>query len=57
MKFKFNIQPIIIEADSEQEAWKEWEKGDNIIEVRDMESLEDSNCSVLTNLHNMEEID
>ena len=40
MKFKFNIQPIIIEADSEQEAWNEWEKGDNIIEVRDMEEID-----------------
>ena len=40
MKYKFNSQPIIIEADSEQEAWDEWEKGDNIIEVRDMEEIE-----------------
>jgi hypothetical protein len=40
MKFKFNIPPIYIEADSEQEAWNEWEKGDNIIEVRDVEEIE-----------------
>jgi hypothetical protein len=39
MKYKFNIQPPIIEADSEQEAWDEWEKGDNVIEVRDVEEI------------------
>jgi hypothetical protein len=25
MKFKFNIQPIIIEANSEKEAWDFWD--------------------------------
>jgi hypothetical protein len=57
MKFKFNIQPIYIEADSEQEAWDKFEQYEGMWECNDMESLEDSNCSVLTNLHNMEEIE
>jgi hypothetical protein len=40
MKYKFNIQPIYIEADSEQEAWDKYEEGCNLIEVRDMEEID-----------------
>lgn len=39
MKYKFNIKPIEIEADSTEEAWKEYEKGDFIIECNDMEEI------------------
>jgi hypothetical protein len=39
MKYKFNIQPIYIEADSEQEAWKKYEEGCNLIECNDMEEV------------------
>jgi hypothetical protein len=40
MKYKFNLKPIIIEADSEQKAWEKYEEGCNLIEVRDMEEIE-----------------
>jgi hypothetical protein len=45
MKFKFNIQPIYIEADSEQEAWDKFEQYEGMWECNDMEELEgDISC-------------
>jgi len=42
MKFKFNIQPIIIEANSEQEAWDLFEQYEGMWECNDMEELEET---------------
>jgi len=40
MKYKFNIQSIIIEADSEQEAWDKFEQYEGIWECNDMGEIE-----------------
>jgi DNA-dependent RNA polymerase auxiliary subunit epsilon len=39
MKFKFNIQPIYIEADSEKEARDKFIDYDGLIEFTDVECL------------------
>jgi hypothetical protein len=39
MKFKFNIKPIEIEAENEEEAWKLFEEGGWIYECNDMEEV------------------
>lgn len=39
MKYKFNIEPIIIEADSEQEAWTIYENADWVYDVRLIEEI------------------
>ena len=40
MKYKFNIKPIIIEADSQEEAFAVYENGDTFFEVNDIEEWE-----------------
>lgn len=40
MKYKFNIQPVIIEADSVEDAWKIYETSECFYEVNDMEEIE-----------------
>jgi len=40
MKYRFNITPIEIEADSEEEAWSEYENGYYIYECDNMEEVE-----------------
>jgi hypothetical protein len=42
MKYKFNIQPIIIEADSEEEAWDKFDRGEYDLLCNDMEELEET---------------
>jgi len=40
MKYKFNIQPIYIEADSEQEAQNKFEQYEGMFECNDMEEID-----------------
>jgi len=40
VKYQFNIEPVIIEAESEKEAWDKYESGEFIYDVRYMEEIE-----------------
>jgi len=40
MKYKFNIQPIYIEADSEQEAWEKYDSEPREFRCNDMEEID-----------------
>lgn len=46
MKYQFNLEPIIIEAETPEEAWKEFEEYEGLFECNDMWRLGNENLKV-----------